>query len=214
METNGNNAERSTWRERERLRAREEILHAAADTFAHSVYARASMKEIASRAGISVGMLYNYFKGKEEIFRELIEHYIRHLKEKSDAAYNPDDSPVENIRSRIRSAVEFYWENRSLAMMYLNENPMRLEVVVEGWEGQSRSVITKLLSEAMERGDLVREKPELLAALIVGAIHRLIYVIVKEGDENTLNTIPDIIDRIVLKPLESRRPGATEEEGR
>jgi AcrR family transcriptional regulator len=214
MEPNGNNGERSTWRERERQRAREEILHAAADTFAHSGYARTSMKEIANHAGISVGMLYNHFKGKEEIFRELIEHYITHLREKSDAAYDPDDPPIEKILSRIRSAVEFYWENRSLAMMYLNENPMRLGVVVEGWERQSRNVFSELLSEAMERGDLVHEDPGMIAALIVGAIHRLVYVIVKEGDEQVLYSIPDIIDRIVLKPLGTRLHGTTEEEGR
>lgn len=212
MEVNGNDQERSTWRERERQRAREEILHAAADVFANSAYAQASMKEIAARAGISVGKLYNHFKGKAEIFRELIEHYITHLREKADASYGPDDPPIEKIRSRIRSAVDFYWENRSLAMMYLNENPMRLEIVVKGWEKQSRSIISELLSEAMERGELVREDPEIVAALIVGAIHRLVYVMVKEGDENDLNTIPDIIDRIVLKPLET--PGTTEEEGR
>ena len=72
MDVNGTNDEGSTWREREKERAREAILHAAADTFAQSGYENAGMKEIASRAGISVGMLYNYFKGKDEIYRELI----------------------------------------------------------------------------------------------------------------------------------------------
>lgn len=211
---NGNNGERSTWRERERERAREEILHAAADTFAHSGYARTSMKEIAGRAGISVGMLYNHFKGKEEIFQELIEHYITHLEEKADRSCNDDDTPIEKILSRLRSGVEFYWENRSLAMMYLNENPLRLEVVVKGWEKQSRSAISELLSEAMERGDLVREDPDVVAALIIGGIHRLLYIMVKEGDENDLKSIPDIIHRIVLKPLETGRLDRSEEEGR
>lgn len=210
MEVNGNNQERAKWRERERLRVREEMLHAAAEVFARSGYAKASMKEIAAQVGISVGMLYNYFRGKEEIFRELIEHYINHLREKADASYSPDDPPVEKILSRIRSAVDFYWENRNLAMMYFSENPLRLEIVVKGWEKQSRSILSELLSEAMERGDLVREDPTIVATLIVGAIHRLAYVMVKEGNENALSTIPDIIHRLVLKPLE--RPGVTEEE--
>lgn len=209
---NGNDGERSTWRERERERAREEILHAAADTFADSGYARTSMKDIATRAGISVGMLYNHFKGKEEIFQELIEHYITHLEEKADGSYHVDDPPIEKILSRLRSGVKFYWENRSLAMMYLNENPLRLEVVVKGWEKKSRNKLSELLSQAMERGDLVREDPDVVAALIVGGIHRLVYMMFRDGDENDLNSIPDIIYRIVLKPLETgRRP---EEENR
>ncbi len=215
MDVNGTNDEGSTWREREKERAREAILHAAADTFAQSGYENAGMKEIASRAGISVGMLYNYFKGKDEIYRELIEHYFTHLQEKANAACNPDDPPVDQILCRIRSAVEFYWENRSLAMMYLNENPLRLEYVVKGWEEQSRGVISGLLSSAIERGEIVRGDPMILAALILGAIHRLVYVMVKEGKEEDLETIPDIIHRIVLKPLElGERRSATEEEDR
>jgi AcrR family transcriptional regulator len=215
MEANGINGERSTWRERERERARGEILHAAADTFADSGYVKTSMKEIASHAGISVGMLYNYFRGKEEIYRELIEYYFTHLQEKATAACNPDDPPVDQILCRIRSAVEFYWENRSLAMMYINETPLRLEYIARGWEEQSRSVISGLLSSAIERGEIVREDPVVLATLILGAIHRLVYVIVKEGNEKDLDTIPDMIHRIVLKPLEGGgRRSATEEEGR
>ncbi len=215
MEVNRANGERSTWRERERERAREAILHAAADTFAESGYVKTSMKEIASHAGISVGMLYNYFKGKEEIYRELIEYYFTHLQEKATAACNPDDPPVDQILCRIRSAVEFYWENRSLAMMYVNENPMRLEYMVKGWEEKNRGVISGLLSSAIERGEIVDEDPVVLAALILGAIHRLVYVLVKEGNEKDLDTIPDIIHRIVLKPLEcGGRPSANGEEGR
>lgn len=215
MEVNRANGERSTWRERERERAREAILHAAADIFAESGYVKTSMKEIASHAGISVGMLYNYFKGKEQIYRELIEHYFTHLQERATAACDPDDPPVDQILCRIRSAVEFYWENRSLAMMYINENPLRLEYIVKGWEERNRSVISGLLSSAIERGEIVDEDPLALAALILGAVHRLVYVLVKEGNEEALDTIPDIIHRIVLKPLESRgRRSATEEEGR
>lgn len=215
MEVNKANGGRSTWRERERERAREVILHAAADTFAESGYVKTSMKGIASHAGISVGMLYNYFKGKEEIYRELIEHYFTHLQERATAACNTDDPPVDQILCRIRSAVEFYWENRSLAMMYLNENPLRLEYIVKGWEERNRSVISGLLSSAIERGEIVDEDPVVLAALILGAIHRLVYVLVKEGNEESLDTIPDIIHRIVLKPLrQGGRRNATEEEGR
>ena len=210
-ETNG---DRATWRERERERARDAILHAAADTFAESGYANSSMKEIAARAGISVGMLYNYFKGKDDIYRELIEHYFSHLQEKADDACDPTDPPIDQILCRIRSAVEFYWENRSLAMMYLNENPLRLEYVAEGWEERSRSVISGLLSSAIERGDIVRVDPIVIAALVLGAIHRLVYVMVKEGREEDLMTMPDIIHRVILKPLQQAERLSTTEEDR
>jgi AcrR family transcriptional regulator len=214
MAVDDSNGERATWRERERERARETILHAAADTFAESGFAKTSMKEVAARAGISVGMLYNYFKGKDEIYRELIEHYFTHLHEKADAECNPDDPPIEQILCRIGSAIEFYWENRSLAMMYLHENPLRLEYIVKGWEERTRSVIADLLSSAMERGDIVKEDSMTIAAMIVGGIHRMVYMMVKDGKEEKLRTIPEIIHRIVLKPLERERDSSGTEDSR
>jgi len=214
MEVNKNNEERSTWRERERRRAREEILEAASHIFAQSGYDKASMKEIAGRAGISVGMLYNHFKGKEDIFRALLEGYMNGLHERGNSRCAAIDPPLEQLRCRIRSAIEFYWENRNLVLIYLKMNPLRLEVEAAGWERMTRGVMADLLASAMKRGDLADDDPKALSALIIGAIHRLLYIYVNDENEEAINSVPDIIDRIVLKPLETGRSGATEEEGK
>ncbi len=209
--SNGANGERSTWRERERERAHEEILEAAAHLFAQSGYDGAGMKEIASRAGISVGMLYNHFEGKEDIFRALLERYVNGIHEKGDGHCGGIDSPLEQIRCRIRSAIEFYWENRNLMLIYLKMSPLRLELETSGWERMTREKTASLVTEAMKRGEMTKEDPQAVAALIIGSIHRLLFVYVNEGNEEAILSIPDLIDRIVLMPLE--RSGAAGEEG-
>lgn len=214
MEVDKNNEERSTWRERERRRAREEILEAASHIFAQSDYDKASMKEISGRAGISVGMLYNHFKGKEDIFRALLEGYVNGLQERGNSNCSTSDPPLQQLRCRIRSAIEYYWENRNLVLIYIKMNPLRLEVEAAGWERMMRGVVADLLASAMKRGDLADDDPKALAALIIGAIHRLLFIYINEENEEAINSVPDIIDRIVLKPLETGRPGATEEEGK
>lgn len=60
-------------REREIARTREDILFAAARTFARSGYHAARMQDIAAAAGYSVPSLYAYFKSKQRIFEALIE---------------------------------------------------------------------------------------------------------------------------------------------
>ena len=214
MEVNGNDQERSTWRERERRRAREEILESASHIFAQSGYDKAGMKEIAARAGISVGMLYNHFEGKDDMFRALLERYVNGLHERGNSHCEGIESPLEQLRCRIRSAIEFYWENRNLVLIYLRMNPLRLEVAAAGWERMTRGVVADLVADAMKQGDLSDDDPKAIAALIIGSIHRLLYLYVNEESEESIHSIPDIIDRIVLKPLETRRPGTTEEEGR
>ena len=51
---------------------RERILDAARRQFARKSYAKTSMREIAREAGIGVGNIYNYFPGKDELFREAV----------------------------------------------------------------------------------------------------------------------------------------------
>ena len=53
-------------------RMREEIILAAADTFAKKGYRATTMAEIAAAAGYTAPSLYTYFRSKEEIFRAII----------------------------------------------------------------------------------------------------------------------------------------------
>lgn len=54
-------------------RRKQEILNAAAQVFAEKGYNTATTKEIADRAEIAEGTLYNYFGGKREILDAIVE---------------------------------------------------------------------------------------------------------------------------------------------
>ncbi len=51
---------------------RAQILDAAAEVFAEKGFARATTKEIAGKAGVSEGTIYNYFGSKEDLLIELM----------------------------------------------------------------------------------------------------------------------------------------------
>ncbi len=55
-----------------KARTREQLLDAAARTFARKGYAGASVEEIAESAGYSIGALYSNFASKEELFLDLM----------------------------------------------------------------------------------------------------------------------------------------------
>jgi len=55
------------WREEFRERRRDIILKVAAAVFAEKGYQRATVKEIAARAGIAPGTIYLYFKNKRDL---------------------------------------------------------------------------------------------------------------------------------------------------
>lgn len=57
----------------------EKILHIAEEVFSEKGYKDASMREIASRSGITVSNIYHYFTNKDEIFRTILKPVLNEL---------------------------------------------------------------------------------------------------------------------------------------
>ena len=66
----------------------EGILKAAEEVFLEKGYKDASMREIASRAGVTVSNIYHYFTNKDEIFRTILKPVLNDL---YAMIYNHDD---------------------------------------------------------------------------------------------------------------------------
>jgi AcrR family transcriptional regulator len=56
-------------------RSRTAILDAALESFSHHGYGATSMRDIASKAGVSTGSVYHHFQDKEAIFQALLEQF-------------------------------------------------------------------------------------------------------------------------------------------
>ncbi|MBP7052433.1 MAG: TetR/AcrR family transcriptional regulator [Phycisphaerae bacterium] len=66
-------AEKSSRKERERHRHRQEILSKALRLFAEKGFHDVSMQEIAAAVEFATGTLYNFFSSKEDLFFELLD---------------------------------------------------------------------------------------------------------------------------------------------
>lgn len=59
-------------REEQREKRRQEILESALDLFIRKGYAATKISDIAQSVGMSVGLLFHYFRSKEKLYEELI----------------------------------------------------------------------------------------------------------------------------------------------
>ncbi|HPL54664.1 MAG TPA: TetR/AcrR family transcriptional regulator [Bacillota bacterium] len=62
-----------TTREEQKEKRKAEILDTALDLFICKGYAATKISDIARRAGMSVGLMFHYFKSKEKLYEELIK---------------------------------------------------------------------------------------------------------------------------------------------
>lgn len=85
-------------------RARERLLDAAGEVFAERGYRRATVREICRRARVNVASVNYYFRGKEDLYADVLEFAYRQARQKypmSDVASRPG-SPENRLFGFVR----------------------------------------------------------------------------------------------------------------
>ncbi|MBN2564609.1 MAG: TetR/AcrR family transcriptional regulator [Candidatus Eisenbacteria bacterium] len=83
---------------------RERIIRTALRIFLEKGYAGASLKEVASQAGVTKGGIYHYFQSKEELFAEAVAFLTEGMREWSAARFGSIDSTREMLAAILCSA--------------------------------------------------------------------------------------------------------------
>jgi AcrR family transcriptional regulator len=85
--------------------SRERLLDSSLTLFAQHGYANTSIRMIAREAGVSQGLLYNYFQGKEELLHAIFARGMRDVQE-SIACAGTGDTSRQQLENLLRSSLE------------------------------------------------------------------------------------------------------------
>jgi AcrR family transcriptional regulator len=165
---------------------RRRILEAALDVFAEQGLEGATTKEIATRAGVTPGLIYFYFPGKEELFFAAFEHQACLAFGQLDLSEEAtSDEPPERVMRRVVARfVRVMDSPRSASLMRIL---MRESVHCDAPSADSggacaardqikqlsRRLSTDLrdyLAARMARGKLRALDPALVAQILTGAM--------------------------------------------
>ena len=93
---------------------REHVLAAAREAFIELGLEGASLREIARRAGYTVGAIYGYFASKEEVYATLLSESLERLNGHVAGAQRPpaaSDSAADELQLRALAFFNFYREH-------------------------------------------------------------------------------------------------------
>ncbi|BFH62081.1 TetR/AcrR family transcriptional regulator [Paenibacillus azoreducens] len=110
-----------TQEENERIRqiAIEKIRHAAMELFMQKGYHATSIDDVAKQANISKGLLYNYFKGKEELLATMVQTRIDELVFVMNAA-SAIEKPAEQLKYIVEGAIDNVRQKPEVFRFYLH----------------------------------------------------------------------------------------------
>ncbi len=100
-----------------------QLLGAAARLMDRQGYAAVSMQALAEEAGVSVGLIYRYFGGKDDLLLAIIVAVLDALAEQvGEAMAKAADDPIEQLAAGFRSYCEVIDVHRHAALLAYRES--------------------------------------------------------------------------------------------
>jgi len=168
-------------KKRERKDTRpQEIVAAAFEEFATKGYAATRLEDVASRARVSKGLPYLYFKTKEELFKAVVRSVITShfdvIREKMEQTELPVEAFLKGpFLSFIQELVSS--KRAFIARLLIAEGHKHPELTAFYYEqvvSRGIETMTRLIDRGIERGEFkptpLRDYPQLLIAPMLTAI--------------------------------------------
>jgi AcrR family transcriptional regulator len=148
-------------------RTRTRLLEAAERVFTELGYHDASIVKIAEAAGVAPGTFYLYFEGKLEIFDELVEDLNGRVRQAMADAASRAPNRSEAERLGFEAFFRFTAEHPGLYRVIRQAEFVSPEALRQHYE-RIVSGYVRGLRDAMERGEIAKGDPEVLAWALMG----------------------------------------------
>ena len=147
------------------------------EAFAEKGYAATRVDDVAKRAGVSKGLLYLYFKTKEELFKAVVRNFVTpHLDSLVEVTRSTDISASAFIRGPFLDFAKTVPKSpaRKLIRLMVAEGPKHPDLIEWYWENvvsrgidTLRTVIDKGVADGEFRPSAVQDFPHLLVSPVL-----------------------------------------------
>lgn len=158
----------------------QEITAAAFAAFAEKGFAATKVEEVARRAGVSKGLLYLYFKTKEELFKAVIRSVVAPRVDELTRTLDSSDLGAEAfIRGPLLAFMQRLPGSRAsiVIRLMISEAPKHPDLVDYYWDkvaSRGLAALRQLLERGVANGEFresaVTELPQLFVAPVMMSI--------------------------------------------
>ena len=189
----------------------QEIAEAALAAFSEKGYTGTRVEEVAKRAGVSKGLLYLYFKTKEELFKAVVRSFVMPKIDAMADGIAKSDMPAEEI---LRGPLADFMKSMPgspiavIVRLMISEGSKHPDLVKFYWDNvASRGIATlqAIIDRGVQRGEFQRtavsDFPHLL---ILPAVFSVIFTIVFGQQSIDTDALIDAHTDILLGHLRNK----------
>lgn len=164
------------------------IIAAAARVFARKGLAGTKIADIAAEAGMSIGLIYRYFSGKDEVFALLVEQTMGGTAEAARQALAHGGSAWERLEWFTAQLLPYQYQQPecSLVVLHALTSDAVPAAVRETVLEQNRAmfyIVRQLIAAGQDEGSVVRGNADHLAYVFLSTIYGLAASTAFVGDE-------------------------------
>jgi AcrR family transcriptional regulator len=166
---------------------RRQILTAAIECFATTGYHAVSISDLAKHAGISKGLMYNYFSSKEELLKTIFREVMIEMMD----LFDPDQLPEIDKEMLIRYMKRLFSHISSSLMLWkmymaIFSQPAILQILEEEIRVASKQPMDRVERYFKKQG---YKKPALEVAFLSTLISGVIYEYISDPENYPLDQI-------------------------
>ncbi len=180
---------------------KQQIIQAAIEVFSKSNFQNSSISEIAQKADIAEGTIYQYFKNKEDLFFSIPAQKTKEFCEELDLHLQGIHDAVSKIRKLVWYYLYFFKMNPDYARTLMLEMRVSKSFIQSKTYGSLKEFTDKvieIIKEGQEEG-IVRKDINLylIRELMLGILeHRVTRWLLKEENYDLLENYSEVFDLI------------------
>ena len=181
---------------------RESILQAAIEVFGHGSFKNSSISEIAKRANVAEGTIYQYFKNKEDLFFSIPVEKTVEFCEELDLHLQGITGAFNKIRKFIWYYLYFFKTNPGygrILMLEMRVTRSFVKTKTYNFLRKSTSRILEIIREGQDDGTIRKDvNIYVLRQLILGVLEHIVTRWLLKGEKYDLMECYEDISRLVI----------------
>ena len=181
------------------------IRQKAQKLFRERGYAGVGLRELAKEAGIQAPSLYNHYKSKDDLLREICFDIAQQFFSAFDAAEKTEIKSVKKLKAVIKAHIGVIAANLDSAEVFFNEwvfleepNLSKFKKLQHEYEMKFRGIIDK----GIRKGDFKKMNSRLVAFAIFSALNAT-YELYRCSEKISQQQIAEDITDLLLKGIKS-----------
>jgi len=181
------------------IESKRKIIDAAMAIFSTKGYAKASIREIAKAAGISIGGVYIYFKNKEDLYKDIIEERKSSLKDAIETTLGQTQTAAEALSAFIKLYLDYAIKHKEFIILHIREHGFTFGVHEKRqFFRKQKTLIENIIQRGIQSGEFRKCNADHMAKMIMGSLRGIILSMALDDE---VHITPKMLNEFIFNGL-------------